>query len=88
MNVNMHSDEALPVDTRSLVTRWYAGYVLTLLALAYAVNVMDRSVLAVLLESIKHTFHTTDTRRTARTDRKSTRLNSSHSSPSRMPSSA
>ena len=61
MNVNMRSDEALPVDTRSLAARWYAGYVLALLALAYAVNVMDRSVLAVLLESIKHTFHTTDT---------------------------
>ena len=61
MNANMHSDDALPVDTRSLATRWYAGYVLALLALAYAVNVMDRSVLAVLLESIKHTFHTTDT---------------------------
>ena len=35
--------------------------VLALLMLAYAVNVMDRSVLAVLLESIKHQFHTTDT---------------------------
>jgi MFS family permease len=41
--------------------RWYAAYVLALLTLAYAVNVMDRAVLAVLLESIKHTFHTTDT---------------------------
>jgi MFS family permease len=61
MSVNMRSESALPVDTRSLAARWYAGYVLAILSLAYAVNVMDRSVLAVLLESIKHTFHTTDT---------------------------
>jgi MFS family permease len=50
-------------DTQLLAvrSRWYAGYVLAVLALAYGVNVMDRSVLAVLLESIKHTFHTSDT---------------------------
>jgi MFS family permease len=61
MSVDMRGEGALPVDTRSLTARLYAGYVLAVLALAYAVNVMDRSVLAVLLESIKHTFHTTDT---------------------------
>src|SRR5215469_7736515 len=61
MSVDMRSDGAVGVDTRSLAVRWYAGYVLAVLTLAYAVNVMDRSVLAVLLESIKHTFHTTDT---------------------------
>jgi MFS family permease len=61
VNVNIQSGDALRADTRSLAARWYAGYVLALLMLAYAVNVMDRSVLAVLLESIKHQFHTTDT---------------------------
>lgn len=61
MSVDMRGEGALPVESRSLAARWYAGYVLVVLALAYAVNVMDRSVLAVLLESIKHTFHTTDT---------------------------
>lgn len=61
MSVDMHSDGAVRVDGRSLAVRWYAGYVLAVLTLAYAVNVMDRAVLAVLLESIKHTFHTTDT---------------------------
>ena len=61
MSVDMRGEGALPVDTRSLTARWYAGYVLAVLSLAYAVNVMDRAVLAVLLESIKHTFHTTDT---------------------------
>ena len=61
MSVDMRGERALPVDTRSLAARWYAGYVLAVLSLAYAVNVMDRAVLAVLLESIKHTFHTTDT---------------------------
>ncbi|HEY6923620.1 MAG TPA: MFS transporter, partial [Steroidobacteraceae bacterium] len=61
MSVDMRGEGALRVDTRSLAARWYAGYVLAVLLLAYAVNVMDRSVLAVLLESIKHTFHTTDT---------------------------
>jgi MFS family permease len=60
MSVNIPSDGALPADTRSLAVRWYAGYVLVLLALTYAVNVMDRSVLAVLLESIKHEFNATD----------------------------
>ena len=59
--MNVNTQGAAPVDTRSLAARWYAGYVLAVLALAYAVNVMDRSVLAVLLESIKQTFHTTDT---------------------------
>jgi MFS family permease len=61
MSVDMRTEDSVRVDTRSLAARWYAGYVLAILALAYAVNVMDRSVLAVLLESIKHTFHTTDT---------------------------
>ena len=61
MSVDMRSEGAVRVDTRSLAARWYAGYVLAVLTLAYGVNVMDRSVLAVLLESIKHTFHTTDT---------------------------
>jgi MFS family permease len=61
MSVGMRSEGALAADTRPLAARWYARYVLAVLSLAYAVNVMDRSVLAVLLESIKHTFHTTDT---------------------------
>ena len=63
MSVDLRTGSALPAETQSLAarSRVYAGYVLSVLALAYAVNVMDRSVLAVLLESIKHTFHTTDT---------------------------
>jgi len=61
MSVDLRSEGAVRVDSRSLAARWYAGYVLAVLTLAYGVNVMDRSVLAVLLESIKHTFHTTDT---------------------------
>src|SRR5581483_3422715 len=56
---HMRTEGVLPVYT--LRARWYAGYVLALLSLAYAVNVMDRAVLAVLLESIKHSFNTTDT---------------------------
>jgi MFS family permease len=61
MSVDMRGERVLPVEPRALAARWYAGYVLAVLTLAYAVNVMDRAVLAVLLESIKHTFHTTDT---------------------------
>ncbi len=62
MSVDVRTEGALAVDGRpARAARWYAGYVLALLSLAYAVNVMDRAVLAVLLESIKHTFHTTDT---------------------------
>jgi MFS family permease len=44
-----------------LAAPWYQGYVLGVLFLGYVVNVMDRSVLAVLLESIKHTFGASDT---------------------------
>ena len=38
----------------------YAWYVLVVLVLGYVVNVMDRAVLAVLLESIKHEFTLSD----------------------------
>jgi MFS family permease len=44
-----------------LAAPWYQGYVLAVLFLGYVVNVMDRSVLAVLLESIKRTFGASDT---------------------------
>jgi MFS family permease len=52
---------AAPVPSPLLQSRLYCGYVLAILTIAYAVNVMDRSVLAVLLDSIKHTFSLTDT---------------------------
>ena len=39
----------------------YRNYVLAVLFLGYAVNVMDRSVLGVLVESIKHEFGASDT---------------------------
>jgi predicted MFS family arabinose efflux permease len=39
----------------------YAWYVLGVLTLSYAVNVMDRAVLNALLESIKHSFTLSDT---------------------------
>ena len=38
----------------------YRGYVLGVLVLGYAVNVMDRGVLALLLEGIRHEFTLTD----------------------------
>ena len=41
-------------------SKTYAYYVVAVLFLAYGVNVMDRSVLAVLLESIKHEFVVND----------------------------
>jgi predicted MFS family arabinose efflux permease len=44
----------------TISTRSYAYYVVGVLTLAYAVNVMDRSVLAVLNESIKHEFGISD----------------------------
>ena len=44
----------------TISTRSYTYYVLAVLTLAYAVNVMDRSVLAVLNESIKHEFAISD----------------------------
>ncbi len=42
-------------------SRLYRKYVLGVLFLGYVVNVMDRAVLNVLLESIKHTFTFSDT---------------------------
>ena len=44
-----------------LLNRRYQAYVLALLFLGYVVNIMDRSVLAVLLGSIQREFHTSDT---------------------------
>ena len=59
--VDVRSESAVQVASPLIAARWYCGYVLGVLTLAYAVNVMDRSVLAVLLDSIKHTFNLTDT---------------------------
>jgi MFS family permease len=58
---DVRSESAVQVASPLIAARWYCGYVLGVLTLAYAVNVMDRSVLAVLLDSIKHTFSLTDT---------------------------
>ncbi len=41
--------------------RWYQTYVLAVLFSTYVVNVMDRGVLGILLEPIRHTFHASDT---------------------------
>ena len=38
----------------------YRRYVLGVLMLAYVANIMDRSVLAILLEPIRHEFHASD----------------------------
>ena len=51
----MQAPAAVPVAA-AISSRTYAYYVVAVLFLAYSVNVMDRSVLAVLLESIKHEF--------------------------------
>jgi len=45
----------------AIFTPAYRGYVLAVLCLGYVVNVMDRSVLGVLIESIKHEFGASDT---------------------------
>jgi MFS family permease len=45
----------------ALLAPWYRSYVLAVLCLGYVANVMDRAVLGVLLEPIKHEFHTSDT---------------------------
>jgi MFS family permease len=44
-----------------MFTSGYRNYVLVVLLAAYVVNVMDRAVLGVLLESIKNEFHASDT---------------------------
>ncbi|MBI2992619.1 MAG: MFS transporter [Gammaproteobacteria bacterium] len=44
-----------------LYRSWYPNYVLGVLFLAYVVNVMDRAVLGVLIQPIKHEFGVSDT---------------------------
>lgn len=59
-DLDVHAEgAAIPVG-RAISNRSYAYYVVAVLTLAYAVNVMDRSVLAVLNESIKHEFGISD----------------------------
>jgi MFS family permease len=53
--------EALPATVGSMFSPAYRNYVLVVLLIAYVVNVMDRAVLGVLLESIKNEFHASDT---------------------------
>ena len=50
----------LPLGQRLLANRGYRYYVLVLLTLGYAVNVMDRAVLGVLNEAIKGAFSASD----------------------------
>jgi MFS family permease len=59
-NLDLRAEGAAVSARHAISTRTYAYYVVGVLFLAYAVNVMDRSVLAVLLESIKHEFVVND----------------------------
>ncbi len=56
----MQAEGAAVSVGRAISNKTYAYYVVAVLFLAYSVNVMDRSVLAVLLESIKHEFVVND----------------------------
>lgn len=58
-----NSENTAPIseNNTSLFTSTYRNYVLGVLVLAYVVNVMDRAVLGVLLESIKLEFNASDT---------------------------
>ncbi len=53
--------ERLTTASSSAFSPAYRNYVLGVLFLGYAVNVMDRGVLSVLLESIRHEFAVSDT---------------------------
>lgn len=57
---NLQENEHAPEDG-ALFKPWYCNYVLGVLFLGYVFNAMDRSVLGVLLESIKQTFDASDT---------------------------
>ncbi len=59
-NLKMQAEGAAVSVGHAVASRTYAYYVVAVLFLAYGVNVMDRSVLAVLLESIKHEFVVND----------------------------
>jgi len=52
--------QAAPGADAGQYTTSYRNYVLAVLFLAYVVNVMDRAVLGVLIQSIKHEFGATD----------------------------
>ncbi len=56
----MQAEGAAVSVGQAVSNKTYAYYVVAVLFLAYGVNVMDRSVLAVLLESIKHEFVVND----------------------------
>ena len=56
----MQAEGAAVSVGHAVARRSYASYVVPVPFLAYGVNVMDRSVLAVLLESIKHEFVVND----------------------------
>ena len=59
-NLDLRVEGAAVSAGHTVSTRAYAYYVVAVLFLAYSVNVMDRSVLAVLLESIKREFVVND----------------------------
>ena len=56
----MSEPSAQPHPQSALYTRGYRHYVLVVLLLTYIVNVMDRGVLALLLEGIRKEFQLTD----------------------------
>ena len=55
------STAGAPRAARATFTPAYSSFVLAVLVLGYVVNVSDRAVLSVLIESIKHEFGTSDT---------------------------
>ena len=52
---------AVPGSTNELYKPIYRNYVLALLFLGYALNAMDRGILGLLVEPIRHEFNATDT---------------------------
>jgi MFS family permease len=60
VDLDMQAEGAAVSAGGAVSTKTYAYYVVAVLFLAYSVNVMDRSVLAVLLESIKREFVVND----------------------------
>jgi len=59
-DLNVEAQSATVAVARPASGTGYAYYVIFILFLTYGVNVMDRSVLAVLLESIRHEFAVDD----------------------------
>src|SRR5208282_1251396 len=57
---NNDSAESVPGVAGLKSTRWGAYYVLVMLTVIYSLNFLDRTIIRILIEPIKHNYHLSD----------------------------